>query len=149
MVQPGQDSDNGLIEKWPSRNLGGIRSIRRSRDDAVFFSESDTKPSCAKSKAAHCIQDGDCGRMRPSPAIQSESANARKTEAAACSDLMSSISACHQFHLPAKLVFHSFPRLGSIKSVSFYIYLSMLSATKIYNVFHQTREDACSNMNVP
>lgn len=91
MVQRGQDFDNGRTEKWPSRNLGAIRSIQMSCDDAVFSSESDTKPSCAKSKAAHCIQDSDCGSMCPNPAIQSESANARKTAVAACSDLKSSV----------------------------------------------------------
>lgn len=95
--QRGQDSNNGLIEKWPSKNLGGIQRIRRSCDDAVFFSEYETKPNCAKSNAAHCIQDGDCGSMDLYPALQSESHN---TRTAVCSDLMSSIS--DQLHLSVK-----------------------------------------------
>ncbi len=55
--QQGQDSHNGLIEKWPSKNLAGIWRIRRSVDDAMFLSTFETRPNCLRSNAAHCIQD--------------------------------------------------------------------------------------------
>lgn len=52
-----QASNNRLIEKWPSRNLGGIWRIWRSDDEAVALSEYDTRPNCSESNTAHCNQD--------------------------------------------------------------------------------------------
>lgn len=76
----GHDSNNRLIEKWPSKNLRRIWRIWRSGDDAVSFSEHKTRPNCSESNAAHCIQDCGCGSVNSRPAVQSESANTRKQQ---------------------------------------------------------------------
>lgn len=91
--QQGRGSDNGLIEKWPGKNSGGIRGIRRGSNDSVFsWVRVRLSPNCAKSNAAHCIQGSDCDSVDPHAAAHTESANTGETAAAVCSDPTSSIT---------------------------------------------------------